>query len=197
MIPDSAPHVPTSEILDKLLINVPSDHVTLAWLLESLRERSFGVLLLLSALMGFLPGIVILAGLVLLYLAFQMILARPFPVLPGFVESRCLSTRRVARLIHFATPPLRWLERFTYPRWDTPFETTKRVIGVVVFLLALTLFSPLPFFYIIPSFTIMLIAFAFLERDGVLLSVSLLLAIISVTITAATVWATVIAVRFL
>jgi hypothetical protein len=71
------------------------------------------------------------------------------------------------------------------------------VIGAVVFLLALTLLSPLPFLYVIPSIAIMLIAFAFLERDGILLSISLLLATISIAITAATVWATVIVVRFL
>jgi hypothetical protein len=200
MIPDPAPHVPTSEILDrllKLLKDASPDHVTVAWLFGSLRERSFGIMLLLIALGGLIPGVVVLAGLALLIPAFQMILARPFPVLPGFIASRRFSTRSVACLIYYATPPLRWLERFTYPRWPTPFETTKRVIGVVVFLLALTLLFPLPFFYVIPSFVIMLIAFAFLERDGVLLSISLLLAIISVAITAATVWATIIVARFL
>jgi hypothetical protein len=197
MIPDPAPHVPTSEILDGLLKNASPDHVTVAWLLGSLRERSFGIFLLFLALVSLIPGIVILAALALLIPAFQMMLARPFPVLPGFIASRRLQTRTVARLIYYATPSLRWLERFTHPRWSTPFETTKREIGAVVFLLALTLLSPLPFFYVIPSFVIMLIAFAFLEKDGILLSISLLLATISIAITAATVWATVIAVRFL
>jgi hypothetical protein len=192
MIPDPAPHVSTSEILAKLLEDASPEHVTVAWLFGSLRERSFGILLLFIALVGLIPGVVFLAGLVLLIPAFQMMLARPFPVLPGFITSRRLSTRSVARLISYATPPLRWLERFTHPRWSTPFETTKRVIGAVVFLLALTLLSPLPFFYMIPSFVIMLIAFAFLEKDGVLLSISLVLAILSVVITAATIWATVI-----
>jgi hypothetical protein len=197
MIMDPAPHVPTSEILDGLLKNASPDHVTVAWLLGSLRERSFGIFLLFVALVSLIPGIVILAGLALLIPAFQMMLARPFPVLPGFIASRRLKTRSVARLIYYATPSLRWLERFTHPRWSTPFETTKRVIGAVVFLLALTLLSPLPFLYVIPSFVIMLIAFAFLEKDGILLSISLLLATISIAITAATVWATVITVRFL
>lgn len=197
MIPDPAPHVPTSEILAKLLENASPEHVTVAWLLGSLRERSFGIFLLLIALLGLLPGVVILAGLVLLIPAFQMMLARPFPVLPGFIASRRLSTRSVARLIYFATPPLKWLERVAYPRWSTPFEMTKRVIGAVVFLLAITLFSPLPFFYMIPSFVIILIAFSFLEKDGVLLSISLVLAILSVVITAATIWATVIGARLL
>lgn len=194
MILDPAPHVPTSEILDGLLKNASPDHVTVAWLLGSLRERSFGIFLLFVALVSLIPGIVILAGLALLIPAFQMMLARPFPVLPGFIASRRLQTRSVARLVDYVTPPLRWLERFTHPRWSTPFEATKRVIGAVVFLLALTLLSPLPFLYVIPSLAIMLIAFAFLEKDGFLLSISLLLAAISIAITAVTVWATVIVV---
>lgn len=197
MIREPEPHVPTSEVLDKLLKDASPDHVTLAWLFGSLRERSFGILLLLLALVGLLPGVAIFTGLLLFIPAFQMILARPFPVLPGSIASRRLSTRSVARLVRHITPPLRWLERFTYPRWSTPFETTKRVIGAVVLLLALTILFPLPFFHIIPSLVILLIAFSLLEQDGVLLLISLLLALISIAITTAMVWATVTAAHFL
>lgn len=191
------PHVPTSEVLVELLRGTSSDHVTLAWLLGSLRERSFGIFLFLIALVGLLPGVSFVAGLLLTIPAVQMILARPFPVLPDAIASRRLPIERVARLVARILPPLRWLERFVYPRWSTPFETTKRVIGVVVLLLAPTLLSPLPFSHIIPILVIMLIAFAFLEQDGVLLSIALLFAAISIAVTAGTVWATIVTARLL
>jgi len=197
MTPLTAPHVRTSEILDGLLKDASPDYVTLAWLFGSLRERSFGILLLLIALIGLLPGASIFTGLFLLIPAVQMILARPFPVLPGVIASRRLSTPSVARLVRHVTPVLRWLERFTYPRWTTPFESTTRVIGTVVLLLALTLLPPLPFSHIIPAIVIMLIAFSFLEKDGVLLLMSLLCAVVSIAITVATVWATVIGANLL
>jgi hypothetical protein len=193
MISDKAPHEPTSKILDGLLQDAPPDHVSLAWLIGGLRERSFGVILLVVAIVGMLPGVATFTGLLLFFPSYQMIRARPSPVLPGFIASRRVSTGKVARVLRNVTPLLRWLERFSYPRWATPFEATKRGVGVMVMLLAISLLSPLPFSQIIPNLIIILIAFSFLEADGVLLSVSVVLAVVSMAITAAAIWGTVIA----
>lgn len=73
----------------------------------------------------------------------------------------------------------------------TPFQATKRLVGFIVLILAATLIWPVPFSHIIPTFVIMLISFAYLEEDGVLLFVSLAAALVSFSISAATVWATV------
>ena len=64
---------------------------------------------------------------------------------------------------------------------------------VLVMLLAISLLSPLPFSQVIPNLIIILIAFSFLEADGVLLSVSVVLAAVSMAITAGAIWATAIA----
>ena len=79
------------------------------------------------------------------------------------------------------------------PRWRTPFEATKRVIGLVILLMAISMLSPLPFSHVIPLFVIMLIAFAYLEEDSLLLSIGLAAALISVVITAGSLWGTVVA----
>jgi len=50
------PHVPTSVVLEELLKETPPDHVTLAWLIGGLRERSFGLVLLIMALTDLVPG---------------------------------------------------------------------------------------------------------------------------------------------
>ena len=44
--PDAQAHVPTSVVLERLLDDAPADRVTLEWLLASLRERSFGIVML-------------------------------------------------------------------------------------------------------------------------------------------------------
>jgi hypothetical protein len=56
--------------------------------------------------------------------------------------------------------------------WHTPFEATKRVVGSIIILLAATLLLPLPFSHIIPPLVIMLISFAYLEDEGMLLCIS-------------------------
>jgi hypothetical protein len=120
-----------------------------------------------------------------------MILARPAPVLPRFIAERRLSTARIARLVMRLVPVLRWLERAVRPRWTTPFETTKRVLGVVMLLLSATILTPIPFGHIMPILVIMLLAFAFLEGDGLLLCLALAGALASIAITVASLWGTI------
>ena len=55
-------------------------------------------------------------------------------------------------------------------------------------LLGLTLISPVPFGQVVPALVIMLLALAYLERDGVALLVALVAALGSLATTAATVW---------
>jgi hypothetical protein len=46
-VPRSDPQVPTSTILRELLLHAPEDRITLGWLMGSLGDRSFGIVLLL------------------------------------------------------------------------------------------------------------------------------------------------------
>jgi hypothetical protein len=185
------PHVPTSAVLEQLLKEMPPDHVTLAWLTGRLRERSFGLVMLVMALAGLIPGASIFIGVLLGFLAVQMILGGESPSLPRFIASRRVSTRQAVRLVHRTIPLLVRMERLIHRRWRTPFETTKRTVGVIVLLLAASLVSPFPFSHIIPALVIMLISFAYLEEDGALLCISLGTALVSLAITSATVWATI------
>jgi hypothetical protein len=181
--------IATSVILEQLLNAAPSDTVTLAWLIGALRQRSFGLVMLLMALVALVPGGSTVIGVLLIFPAVQMILARESPSLPRFIASRRISTARIARVSLRAAAFLRWVETFSKPRWQTPFQATKRVVGFVVLLLAPTLVWPFPFSQIIPALVIMLLALAYLEEDGVLLCVALAAALVSLAITAATVWA--------
>lgn len=181
-------HVPTSVVLEKLLDDAAADRVTLLWLTSGLRKRSFGLLMLLMALVALIPGASILMAVLLVFLAAQMILARERPGLPHFIASRSIPTPQLARLVHRLVPLLRRMEKLIHPRWTTPFEATKRAVGFVVLLLAVTILSPFPFSHVIPALVILLLSFAYLEEDGVLLCISLGAAFISITITAATIW---------
>ena len=182
--------VPTSVILEDLLRDAPPA-VTLEWIVANLRERSFGIVMLLIALAGLVPGLSPIVGAMIAVPAVQMMLARKEPALPRRLGARHLSKARLGRILARVIPVLRCLERVVRPRWATPFETTKRVVGFVILLLGATLLAPLPFSHVIPILAIMLIAFAYLEEDGILLCVALVAAMASLAITGAAVWGTI------
>jgi hypothetical protein len=189
--------VPTSVVIRDLLKDAPEERVTLEWLLGNLGERSFGILLFFFGMIGLLPGAGTFTALLLFVPAVQMVLGRPAPVLPDFVGKRRLPRNAIAWLLRRVAPTLAFIERFTYPRWRTPFRLTRRVIGFVVMLLAATVLSPIPFAGVIPNVAIMLLALGLLEKDGVLLTVALVAAAASLAITAGTVWVTIIVPRYM
>ena len=74
--PDARALIPTSVVLQRLHDEVPTDRFTLGWLMGSLRKRSFGIIMLLLALVAIAPGVSIVAGLLLMIPAFQMMAGR-------------------------------------------------------------------------------------------------------------------------
>jgi hypothetical protein len=191
------PREPTSTVLEQLLSGAPGDDVSLDWLIDGLRERSFGIVMLILGLVALIPGASGVIGVLLMIPAIQMILARKGPVFPGFLARRRISKRRLARLIARINPVLRRIERVVRPRWATPFEATKMAVGLVVFLLAATLLAPIPFSNIIPGLVIVLLSFAYLEEDGIALCIALGAALVSLALVAATVWAALRGIDFL
>ncbi|WP_239451680.1 exopolysaccharide biosynthesis protein [Elioraea rosea] len=172
-MPASDVHAPTSHVLAALAASAGETPVTLDWLMRQLGERSFGIILLVLSLIAVLPGISVVAAVVLMIPAVQMALARPAPTFPRFIGARQFEPRRLDRLVTRMMPVLLRLERVIRPRWHTPFEATKRVVGVVVLLLATVQLVPVPMSNLPPAVTVMLIAVAFVEKDGVLLAIAL------------------------
>lgn len=185
------PRVPTSAALAQLLDEVPPDRVSLEWLISRLDERSFGLLMLLLALVSLAPGIATFTGFLLAFPAVQMIVGRERPTLPRFLAARSVPAPHFARWAGRAIPFFARMETLIRPRLPTPLQATKRLVGVIVLLLAATVIWPIPFSHIIPTLVIGVISFAYLEEDGVLLCVGLAGALLSFSISAATVWAAV------
>jgi hypothetical protein len=178
----------TSRLLDELLVAAPQDHVTLHWLVTGLGDRSFGIVIILLAVLALLPGVSGVVGMVLTVPAYQMIRAQPGPVFPKKVAGRPFSTQLLAKLLRRVVPILRWLERFIHPRWRTPFEATKRVVGGAVILLAGLLLVPIPLSNLVPAAVILVIAIAYLEEDGLLLCLGLGATVLVLAMAAASIW---------
>jgi hypothetical protein len=187
------PHVPTSLVLQELLDDAPAESFSLDWLIGRLPERSFGILMLLLGLLAMVPFGSILPGLLLAILAAQMTVGRQGPVFPRRIATHPLPTRHLVRIGQQSIRLLKHLERVIRPRWPTPFGATKRVIGILVFLLAcVVLLAPVPLTNVPPGAVIALISLAYIEKDGLLLAFALLLALIFLAIAAAAVWGAVV-----
>jgi hypothetical protein len=188
----------TSVVLQRLHDEAPMDHFTLGWLMGSLRKRSFGMIMLLLAVVAIAPGVSIVAGLLLMIPACQMIAGRATPVFPRRISIRPLPTRYFAALVQRAVPVLSYLEKIVHPRWPTPLETTKRLVGTVVLVLSIVLvFAPIPLSNVVPAMVIALISLAYLEEDGLLLSIALLAAVIVLTAALLAIWETFVGAKWL
>lgn len=182
---------PTSIQLSRMVDRLEGRFVSIEWVMVALGRRSFGLTLLVMAVIAFIPGASMIIGFVIAWPAIQMLLGKDKAELPRFVAQRKVPNDRLERVVHIVVPRMAWLEQFIRPRWPPPFDLTKRLIGVVVLLLGVTLISPLPFSHILPAFAILVTALAYLEEDGIALLVALSIALASLAFTASTVWATV------
>ena len=73
------------------------------------------------------------------------------------------------------------------------FEAAKRAVGVMVLLLTVVLLlTPVPLSNVAPAMVISLISLAYVEEDGLVLSVGFLAAIILVGLGSAAVWGTIV-----
>jgi hypothetical protein len=101
-------------------------------------------------------------------------------------------------VVQRSLPVLRYLEKVVHPRWHTPLEATKRLVGTIVVVLSATLvFIPIPLSNVVPALVIALISLAYLEEDGVLLSIALLAGVIVLAVAAAAVWQMVVGAKWI
>jgi hypothetical protein len=190
---DKKQRMPSSRVLEKVIYQAPADYFTVGWLTSILQQRSFGVVMLLLGLLATIPVGSTVPGLMLAAMAVQLIAGRSEPVFPHFITTRRLPTRHLLRLGGRAIHVLKYLEKVIHPRWPMTFEAAKRAVGVMVLLLtAILLLTPVPLSNVAPAIVISLISLAYVEEDGLLLSVALLAAIILIGIASAAVWGTIV-----
>lgn len=170
------PHVvvSASQTLQRLHEAAPPDQVTLRWVLDRLQTQAFGLLLVLLAIAAAAPGICTVAGVLIAVIAFQIVLGRRAPYIPSRLANYPLRTRHLQTIVRRAVPVLAFLEKGVNPRWPRVIAASRPAVGIVIMMLSLRLvLVPLPLSNILPAVFILLISLAYLEDDGISLSVSL------------------------
>jgi hypothetical protein len=187
--PNESQFVPASVVLEELHRAAPKDEVTVHWVLDRLDQQSFGVVLLLLAIVAVVPGICTFAGLLIAISGFEMVVGRSQPYFPQWIASRPLHARRLGPVVTCAIAVLRCVEKVIHPRWLPLANKLTRVVGITVLLASVRLILvPLPFSNILPALVIAVVSLAYLEEDGLLLSIALALAVGNAALDFALAW---------
>ena len=190
---DTKNRAPSSRVLEEVIRQAPAEYVTIGWLTSTLHRHSFGIIMLSLGLLATTPVGSTVPALILAIMAVQLIAGRAEPVFPHFIMTRRLPTKQLLWLCDRAIHVLKYLEKAVHPRWPMTFEMAKRAVGVIVLLLtAVLLLMPVPLSNVAPAAVISLISLAYVEEDGLLLSVAPLAAIVLVGIESAAVWGTIV-----
>jgi hypothetical protein len=186
---DTRKRGPSSRVLQEVIRQAPAEYVTVGWLTSTLHRDLFGIVMLCLGVLATTPVGSTVPGLILAVMAVQLIVGRGKPAFPHFIMTRRLPTKQLLRLGGLAMHVLKYLEKLVHPRWPGTFEAAKHAVGVMVLLLTLVLLlTPVPLSNVAPAMVISLISLAYIEEDGLLLSVGFLAAIILIGLGSAAVW---------
>ena len=175
---------PASELLEDLIETFPGETVSVGELIDRLDSRAHGMLLLVLALpmcVPNVPGISTIFGVLMLAPALQMVFGSRRLMVPQRVREWRVSGEALRRTFRLAIPPLKRVEYLIKPRWSrlTRFPATI-LVGLQTLVMAFVLILPIPFANWPPGMTVAMTSLALLQRDGLLMLLTIPAAIASV-----------------
>ena len=160
----------TSSLLTALAA-LPGARIGVATIIGALQDRAYALLVVLLGLPNCLPmppPIPLVCGLVLAFVAVQMLSGRTTPWLPQALLSKSIGRTELARAISRALPALTRLETISQPRLTVLGGAAAiPVLGLLILVLALGLIVAAPFIGQIPlGVAVCLVGLGLVERDG-------------------------------
>jgi hypothetical protein len=188
----------TSDVLGTLA-HGEGARVTFGEILLGLRHRAFGFATLVFSLPCCLPmppGIPTICGIALGVIALNLIAMRRRLWLPAAIADKTVARTDLKRVVSWATPLMRRLERYCKPRLPIVTESVGKVlVGLVIFVLGAIMILPIPLLgNMPPAFAASVIAIGMTERDGLIVLIGLFVSVAAVAIASAATWAAVIGV---
>jgi len=182
-----------TDVLERLAKECTDERVSLDDILGALESRSHGMLMLVLSLPSMIPitppGVGVIFGLPIAFVAVQLILRRRHVWLPGFLRRRSMTCEDFQRIIERALPYVVRIERLLKPRLTILTESVGEcLIGLAVLVLAFLLALPLPLTNIPLGLAIALLSLGLIQRDGVVVLIGSILAIATGIFIAAVGW---------
>lgn len=183
---DPAPHSPAEAPLVDAMLHLldreQGKQVTLGHFVAAMGQRGFGFCLIVFGILAAIspPGVGSVMGAPPLLFAAQMVWGFKQPWVPGFLARREFSADAVKRTLERARPWLRRIEVFAKPRVSWLARgLMERLAGVVTVILCCVILLPGPLTNNPPGIAIMLLGFALAERDGILMVLGLIAAVVA------------------
>lgn len=166
-------HHRTSDTLPALALAGVGPQISVRSIISTLGERGFALLVVGLGLPNCLPmppPIPLICGLLLIFVALQMVLGWTSPWLPRFILDKTVSRTTLANFIERALPWVQKLERFAKPRLGLlDHHIAFRLIGSALMVFSVALVFAAPFIGQVPlGVAVVLIGLGLVERDGVL-----------------------------
>jgi hypothetical protein len=178
---------PLSAILQDI-VDHRGERISVAELTQKFGGRAIGALLFLFGLACMLPlppGATTIFGFPLVLLAPQLIIGASAPWLPARIKAQTVATADLRKGLPRLITGLRRVESLSRPRLTVLLSPIgERVVGIVCLALALVLILPIPGGNILPAIAVSTLAFALIQRDGVIALAGYLLAITSASVLA-------------
>ena len=188
-----------SQRLEQIVHDGP-DRLTFTELAAQLQSRAWGGLLLIFAAINVLPlppGTSVFFAIPLMIVSAQMVFGRSSPWFPRRIDRRGVKKSELQRLIEKMGPIEARVERIFKPRLPIlTGQNAARLIGLVCFLLSFVAAIPIPLFHIAPAAAIVLFGLALIYRDGALVVVAAVAAVLSLVLDALIIGSGVVALNY-
>ncbi|MEO5773217.1 MAG: exopolysaccharide biosynthesis protein [Sphingomicrobium sp.] len=187
--PDAPAHqLRLSQQLEHIIKVTDHDRLSFTELAAHLHYRAWGALLFIFAAINVLPlppGTTVFFAIPVLLVSGQMVAGRKAPWFPARLNRRGITKAELQRLLG----KVEWLERRTdriiKPRLEgLTGPGASRLIGAACFLLALIIAIPVPLLHHAPAASVSLFALALIYRDGALVIVASIAAVLSIILDA-------------
>ena len=175
--PRPSPGRSASELLEDLIEAFPSEKISVGELVDQLDSRAHGVLLLILALpmcIPNIPGISTIFGALMIAPALALLFGQRRLWLPQQVRAWTFQRDGFRRALQLAIGGLRRVEYLIKPRLSvlTRWPVTS-FVGLQTLLMALVLILPIWGANLSPGVTVTLTALALMQRDGLLMLLSI------------------------
>jgi hypothetical protein len=192
--------LPLSERLALIVAADGPDPLSFTDLAAQLHGRAWGGLLLIFAAINLLPlppGTSVFFAIPILIVSAQMVAGRESPWFPRRIDKRGVKKSELQRLVDKMGWVEARVERIFKPRLaKLTGATAARLIGAVCFLLALVAAIPIPLFHMAPAAAIVLFGLSLIYRDGALVIVAAIAAVLSLVLDALIVGSGVVALSY-
>lgn len=157
---------------DRILgaLDVDQETITFSELLDRLEDSTYGLLIIMLAIPGAVPGPPGMAtpfGIALLGLSIQFAIGKKSPWFPKWLRDKKLKTDKKKGFTAKAARLLGFLERFSKERWAPMIDNRvfHLIMGILMAICSAAMILPLPMTNSIPALGILIMGIGVMEKD--------------------------------